>query len=67
MSNPNTIPKSLHTVTVLVVFAKALYAQSNGYTMKECLTNAVAQLGYIDTPDTHALIAQAIKKLTKGN
>lgn len=61
----NTIPKSLHTVTVLVAFAKALYATSNGYTMQECLTHAVAQLGYSDTPDNYALITQALKKINK--
>ena len=63
MSNPSLIPKSLHTVTVLVTVARMLMRQ--GQTPARALDNAVLELGYIPDQDGYKLIDQAFKKLTK--
>jgi hypothetical protein len=61
------IPKSLHTVTVLVQLTRHLYAtrSSDSITIEGCLFKALDVLGYLGTDDTHMLAAQALKKLRK--
>jgi hypothetical protein len=61
------IPKSLHTVTVLVQLTKHLHATRSDYylTIEHCLFKALDVLGYIDSPDVHGLTLQALKKLRK--
>lgn len=60
------IPKSLHTVTVLVNVSLILadvYGQSVSNT--ELVDLAAAHLGYADAPDVYSLKDQAVKKLDK--
>ncbi len=63
MSNPNLIPKSLHTVTVLVTLARMFMRQ--GQTSARALDNAILELGYNPDQDGYKLIDQAFRKLTK--
>lgn len=63
MSKP--IPKSLHTVTVLVAMAQ-LYIDM-GYSLAGAMTRTVTALGYTDSPDTYSLVASAMGKLAKAN
>ena len=58
------IPKSLHTVTVLVKLA-GLFQRTQGYYPADALAAAVAFLGYADTPDAHGLAAAALKVMGK--
>lgn len=73
------VPKSLHTVTVLVAIAKTTghyldwYRDSyNGYApfAREQLANSVdcamKILSLAECPDTYGLREQAIRKLSKG-
>ena len=62
------IPKSLHTVTVLVQLTRHLYETRTDFalTINHCLFKALDILGYIDSPDVHGLTLQALKKLNKG-
>lgn len=63
MSKP--IPKSLHTVTVFVTMAKTI----NPENPTDGLWVVLKALGYnlVDaTPDTHGLIEQALKQITKS-
>jgi hypothetical protein len=61
------LPKSLHTVTVLVQLTKHLYDSRSDFalTIEHCLFKALDILGYIDSTDTHGLTMQALKKLRK--
>ena len=60
-----TMPKSLHTVTVLVRVA-ALFQRYENCAAEEALDLALIQLGYGAAPDDYGLAASALKQLTKG-
>lgn len=63
------IPKSLHTVTVLVKLAKhargLLIMGDNAD--RRSIAWAVEFLGYTGTPDTHELAAAALKQMGAAN
>jgi len=59
------IPKSLHTVTVIVQLTKHLHAAKPQFPVETSLFKALDILGYIDAPDVHGLTLQALKKLSK--
>jgi hypothetical protein len=62
------IPKSLHTVTVLVQVTKHVYDnhRDSDMTMSQALQRALWILGYSDNcPDVHGLTLQALNKLRK--
>jgi hypothetical protein len=65
MSKP--IPKSLHTVTVLVMLARRLMQSSQQPRSADAAVDmALSILGYdADTVDTYGLKAQAVAKLGK--
>lgn len=60
MTTPSNLPKSLHTVTVLVAVARHLEAfgrvTGDG---TDPVGDALAILGYSDTPDAYGLAAKA--------
>lgn len=63
------IPKSLHTVTVLVAVAR-FYMELAAHAGKPmtadyAVESAAARLGYADAPDTYGLCAAAVRKLEK--
>ena len=60
------IPKSLHTVTVLVATAQ-VFIDLAQYPIPVAVEMAVAVLGYTDTPDVYNLVQQATTKLVKIN
>lgn len=60
------IPKSLHTVMVLVAMAKIIRASRPAYTWEDAVGQALYQLDYGYTIDTYDLKNQAVKKLSKG-
>lgn len=64
------IPKSLHTVTVLVQVTRHLYDTreqwtDNDLSIDQCLLRAIDILGYTGADDVHGLTLQALKKLSK--
>jgi hypothetical protein len=61
-----TLPKSLHTVTVLVNVARHLQ-RTNNETRHSAVTSAMILLGYsyTDTADPYGLAARAVKELSK--
>ena len=59
------IPKSLHTVTVLVTIAKLLKAQHN-YPKWKAVAEAAITLGYATEQDVYHLMDMAEKKLNKA-
>lgn len=61
MSKP--IPKSLHTVTVFVRMANMLFEIGGCDSREQALDDAISNLGYADTPDTHELRAKALAQL----
>lgn len=66
----NCIPKSLHTVTVIVKLARHFAAATItdgkfGMVPADCVATAVEFLGYTGTPDDHALASAAVKILSK--
>lgn len=65
MEQKKPIPKSLHTVTVLVTMAQ-LYVDM-GYSLTGAMERTVTALGYADTPDAYELVKQATVKLVKLN
>jgi hypothetical protein len=69
IENTKPIPKSLHTVRVLVTMAKLMeYNKLNGATDTEtALEAAIYLLGYANAPDVHGLFQQALRQLNKGN
>lgn len=65
----NNLPKSLHTVTVLVNVARYVLKHGPCAAMKsraEAVEDALEILGYSRSADTYALAAAAIKQLGKG-
>ena len=62
MSEAKPIPKSLHTVRVLVIMADVVQLHvEEGLTDEEAIRGALALLGYTNTPDTHGLKEKALK------
>ena len=64
------IPKSLHTVTILVQLTRHLYETreqwtDNALSFDQCLLRAIDILGYTGAADIHGLTLQALKKLHK--
>lgn len=62
-----SVPKSLHTVTVLVVMARMVRAARPAFTVEQCIQTALEQLGYTVEQDIYKLTEQALKKLNKSN
>lgn len=63
------IPKSLHTVTVLVAIARDQATRDaiwEDMMAEELVDNALLLLGLADSPDVYGLRDQAIRKLSKG-
>lgn len=60
------IPKSLHTVTVLIKLAAHLASLTVGATPRECVNDALEFLGYDLNDDAHSLASAARKILSKG-
>ena len=60
MQNTKPIPKSLHTVRVLVIMARQLMQNQ---TIDAALNDAISLLGYENTPDSHGLREKAFKQL----
>ena len=63
----DTLPKSLHTVTVLVAVARLFLAQAPHYNAFGAVHAALQSLGYTEEQDTYSLTQQAIKKLNKAS
>lgn len=63
----NNLPKSLHTVTVLVRMVRLLRAfPANTNASNAALVNvALRELGYSDTPDSYGLAIAAVRQLDK--
>ena len=59
------VPKSLHTVTVLVTMAKLIQDAKPYYTPYDAVYAAVSALGYPAEADHYSLAQQAFKKLSK--
>ena len=59
------IPKSLHTVTVLVAIARN-HMQIHGTSATTAVMCATVMLDLYDSPDTYGLCEQAVRKLSKG-
>lgn len=69
------IPKSLHTVTVLVAIAREQLARTSRLAVyappfeklvyEDCVDCALAILGLHNMPDTYGLREQAIRKLSR--
>jgi len=59
------VPKSLHTVTVLVTLAKLIKETRPHYTSEDAVYKALDTLGYASTADHYGLALQALKKLNK--
>ena len=66
MSTDRSLPKSLHTVTVLVRVAKAVadYEGIDPLSYK-AMDLALAILGLDNMPDTYGLVTAALKQLRK--
>lgn len=61
------IPKSLHTVTVLVAIAREqLVITMHRWTYEDCVDAALSILGLDNTPDVYGLREQAIRKLSRN-
>lgn len=65
MSEPKPLPKSLHTVSVLVRMVNAYSNTSDweNYTVDDLLQVVVGDLGLAGKPDTYGLIEAARKQL----
>lgn len=59
------IPKSLHTVRVLVVIAQTAMSVSSK-TAAEAVDFAANRLGYADTADVYGLKAKAVAQIAKA-
>jgi hypothetical protein len=57
------IPKSLHTVTVLVAIARLVFPAGEPLKAAQAAADA---LGYLDAPDAYGLIERAAAILSKG-
>lgn len=60
------IPKSLHTVTVIVAVARELAALGSRPQYGDHVADAVAVLGYADAHDAYGLADKARKALAKA-
>lgn len=61
------IPKSLHTLTVLVAIAHdQRVITMHRWTYEDCVDAALSILGLYNAPDVYGLREQAIRKLSKG-
>jgi hypothetical protein len=60
------LPKSLHTVTVLVAVAKLIQDTKLGYSAFDAVYQALVVLGYSSEEDHYSLALQALKKLNKA-
>lgn len=65
MANPNTLPKSLHTVTVLVTMARMILESGQETTNAGAVLAASLMLGYTESMDTYGLRDAAVKKLNR--
>ncbi len=66
MTNPKPLPKSLHTVTVLVNVAQMIQRLNDQ--IDECAVgSALTVLGYDGSPDAYGLAAKAVKAMRQGN
>lgn len=59
------VPKSLHTVTVLVAMARLILDAKPHYTPFDAVYAALSTLGYPAESDHYSLAQQAFKKLSK--
>ena len=59
------IPKSLHTVTVLVAIARN-HMLVHGTSAATAVMCATVMLDLHDAPDVYGLCEQAVRKLSKG-
>ena len=59
------VPKSLHTVTVLVTMAKLIQETRPHYIKEDAVYKALDVLGYPTESDHYGLALQALKKLNK--
>lgn len=64
-----TLPKSLHTVTVLVAVARVLTVMHPNLSRRSIVSEAAARLGYDSHPtaDTHGLCARALAAWCKAD
>jgi len=62
----NIIPKSLHTVTVIVAVARVYMGAPFNQSAAVSIGVAVEALGYADTPDTYELASKARAILAKS-
>lgn len=63
--SPANLPKSLHTVTVLVRVATHLADIGQADSPSDAVEAALDLLGYSETPDTYALADAACRQLDK--
>jgi hypothetical protein len=61
------IPKSLHTVSVLLAVAKLLRSHLTGLTSCDYVDIAASSLGYADADDVYGLKAAAVRKLERAS
>lgn len=61
-----TLPKSLHTVSVIVAVAKLFLVSAPHYNAYGAVHAALQALGYKEEEDIYSLTQQAIKKLNKA-
>lgn len=59
-----TLPKSLHTITVLVRVA-SVYMRIENYPAADAVGKALEDLGLVDTSDDYGLAAAAVAQLNK--
>lgn len=59
------VPKSLHTVTVLVAMSRLILDAKPHYTAYDAVYAAMSALGYPAEADHYSLAQQAFKKLNK--
>lgn len=59
------VPKSLHTVTVLVAMARLILDARPYYTPYDAVYASLSALGYPSESDYYSLAQQAFKKLSK--
>ena len=59
------VPKSLHTVTVLVAMSRLILDSKPHYTVADTVYKALETLGYPAESDNYGLALQALKKLNK--
>lgn len=62
----NIVPKSLHTVRVLVEVARLYMQHDTELSADTAVTQALIVLGYGNTPDIYELGNKAVQQLNKG-